>query len=289
MNGRQYSLFEDDRLNLDGAIELSLASLREYGSQYRHWSVAYSGGKDSSATITFIAWAIKNGHVPAPESLTIFYADTRMELPPLQTTAMQVLARMREDGFTTHVVLPEMDNRFFVYMLGYGVPPPSNRFRWCTPKLKIEPMMDRLANTAVSYDFGQMVWKETRKTRKLVYDGFGEDKFLMVTGVRMGESAARDQRIAVSCSKDSGECGQGWFQVATPEAVADTLAPLLHWRVCHVFDWLYEEDISNCVYKIELCTEAQTLTSVVLHVHPEMVELLAPALIDMRGKVEDER
>jgi DNA sulfur modification protein DndC len=72
-------------------------------------------------------------------------------------------------------------------------------------------------------------------------DQVGE-KILMLTGVRLGESAARDQRIAVSCSKDSGECGQGWFQVATPEAIADTLAPLLHWRLCHVYDWLYLDD-----------------------------------------------
>jgi DNA sulfur modification protein DndC len=35
--------------------------------------------------------------------------------------------------------------------------------------------------------------------------------------------------------------GQGWFQVGTPESVADTLAPLLHWRLCHVYDWLYFE------------------------------------------------
>lgn len=66
-------------------------------------------------------------------------------------------------------------------------------------------------------------------------------KLLSITGVRMGESAARDARIAVSCSRDTGECGQGWFQVTSSEAVADTLAPLLHWRLCHVYDWLYLE------------------------------------------------
>jgi DNA sulfur modification protein DndC len=67
-------------------------------------------------------------------------------------------------------------------------------------------------------------------------------KFLSITGVRLGESAKRDQKIAISCNKNSGECGQGWFQTATDEAVADTLAPLLHWRVCHIFDWLYFEN-----------------------------------------------
>lgn len=69
---------------------------------------------------------------------------------------------------------------------------------------------------------------------------YGE-KFLMLTGVRMGESAVRDRRIAMSCSKDSGECGQGWFQVSPPACVADTLAPLLHWRLCHVYNWLYDD------------------------------------------------
>jgi DNA sulfur modification protein DndC len=45
----------------------------------------------------------------------------------------------------------------------------------------------------------------------------------------------------VSCGKNNSECGQGWFQEATPEDVSDTLAPLLHWRLCHVWDWLTDQ------------------------------------------------
>lgn len=213
----QPSFFDGLRLTLFDAINLSVASLNEYGRRYRHWAIAYSGGKDSSATVAFVAWAIRTGLIAPPESLTVLYADTRMELPPLQQGAMSLLRTLAQQGFTTQVVLPKMDDRFFVYMLGRGVPPPKNRFRWCTPQLKIEPMHAALHNL--------------RRER-------GE-KLLMLTGVRLGESAARDQRIALSCSRDSGECGQGWFQVATPDSVADTLAPLLHWRLCHVYDWLY--------------------------------------------------
>lgn len=216
---RNISLFESDRLTLDGAIALSVASLNEYGRRYRHWAIAYSGGKDSTATLAFVLWSLASGRVKQPESLSVLYADTRMELPPLEQAAMRILEQLRGMGYMTQVVLPTMDDRFYVYMLGRGVPPPKNRFRWCTPQLKIEPMHAALA--------------ELRQRT-------GE-KLLMLTGVRLGESAARDQRIAVSCSKDSGECGQGWFQVATPESIADTLAPLLHWRLCHVFDWLYFE------------------------------------------------
>ena len=215
----QQSLFENVRSSLDDSIEMSIASLNAYGQRYKHWAIAYSGGKDSTATVTFVAFCLRNKLVTAPESLIVLYADTRMELPPLQEGAMRLLSELRQQGVDTKIVLPKMEDRFFVYMFGRGVPPPKNRFRWCTPQLKVEPMHNAL------YSLRQQA---------------GE-KLLMLTGVRLGESAVRDARIALSCSKDSGECGQGWFQVATPESVADTLAPLLHWRLCHVYDWLYFE------------------------------------------------
>ena len=176
----------------------------------------------------------------------MLYADTRMELPPLQRTAMRLLEKLRSQGFNTQVVLPEIDKRFYVYMLGYGVPPPKNRFRWCTPQIKVKPMQKALE--ILLGVPGRMVKYQTQVLASAMFDvpippdpPLLPEKILMLTGVRLGESAARDQRIALSCSKDSGECGQGWFQTATDTAVADTLAPLLHWRVCHVYDWLYFE------------------------------------------------
>lgn len=223
MSRQQPSLFEGERMSMHDAIDLSLASLRAYGDRYAHWAIAYSGGKDSSATVSFVTWAIRTGQIPAPQSLTIMYADTRQELPPLQQTAMRFMQALEQNGFSTRVVLPTLDDRFYVYMLGRGVPPPKNRFRWCTPQLKIEPMQNAL---------------QSRRQE------VGE-KFLMLTGVRLGESAARDERIAISCSKDSGECGQGWFQVNPGEAVNDTLAPLLHWRLCFIWDWLYFANTAN--------------------------------------------
>jgi DNA sulfur modification protein DndC len=218
---RTLSLFESDRLSLDRSIELSAESLRHYGSLYKHWAIAFSGGKDSTATVTLVADLLERGLVPRPESVTVLYADTRQELPPLHNAAMALLDKLKERGFDTRVVLPKLDHRYFVYILGRGVPPPSNTFRWCTPKLKVMSMEREL---------------ETLRQER------GE-KFLMLTGVRVGESAARDQRIAMSCSRDGGECGQGWFQQTTSTSVADTLAPLLHWRICHVWDWLVQADV----------------------------------------------
>lgn len=217
MSRDQISLFDDQRLTLEDSIDLTRQSLLAYGVEYRHWAIAYSGGKDSTAAVTVICYLIDTLQIPTPASLTVLYADTRQELPPLHLGAMQMLAELERRGVKTQVVLPKLDDRYFVYMLGRGVPPPNNNtLRWCTPQIKVEPMTAAL--------------KDLR-------DQYGE-KFLMLTGVRVGESAARDSRIALSCGKNGAECGQGWFQETTPASVADTLAPLLHWRVCHVWDWL---------------------------------------------------
>jgi DNA sulfur modification protein DndC len=185
------------RLQMTDSIELSIQSLTAYCAEHDHWGIAWSGGKDSSATLTLIIWMLDTGKIPRPKSLTVFYADTRQELPPL-------------------------DKRFMVYILGRGVPPPNNNtMRWCTRQIKIDPMEQALRDRLDQLD-GQI---------------------LMITGVRQGESAIRDQRIEMSCSKDGAECGQGWYQKVLPNAKGlrgrlATLAPLLHWRVCHVWEWL---------------------------------------------------
>lgn len=217
----QSTLFDSMRLTLDEAIDLTVQSLIAYGQDHEHWAIAWSGGKDSTATLTLILHLIETGRVPKPRTLTVFYADTRMELSPLSIAAEMIIERLRQlSHVTVQVVCAPLDKRYFVYILGRGVPPPSNTFRWCTPNLKVLPMQDALA--ARLDDLGTA---------------------LMITGVRQGESAARDERIAMSCGKDGAECGQGWYQQVVPEAAGikgriATLAPLLHWRVCHIWDWL---------------------------------------------------
>lgn len=260
----QPSLFEGARMTMREAIDLSLASLTYYGAMYKHWCIAYSGGKDSSATVSFVVWAIRNKLVPAPEKLYVLYADTRQELTPLWATADRFLTELRTQGVDARRVVPSLDNRFYVYMLGRGVPPPSNTFRWCTERLKIKPMEDELEQVFNQInDFNDLddvliestegfllaLTGSNKKSAKIALDEALEakkrriesgQKFLQITGVRQGESANRDARIAVSCSTKDGECGQGWFQARPSTHVADTLAPLVHWRQCFVWDWLYE-------------------------------------------------
>lgn len=233
------TLFDGARMQMDEAMELTVASLLAYGTRHRHWAVAWSGGKDSSMVLCLVVHLILTGKVPPPETLTVLYADTRMELLPLAIAASHIRGELAEytgdlaaKGCTlrVEVVTAPMDDRFFVYMLGRGVPPPSNSFRWCTPRIKVEPMARALETLACSLGFGEMIPNPRKGARPLVYRGHGTDKLLVLTGVRMGESAARDERIAMSCGRDGAECGQGWFQETLPDALCDTLAPALHWR-----------------------------------------------------------
>jgi len=220
---RQADLFSGSaRQTVGEAMELTVQSLQAYGPSHRHWAIAWSGGKDSTAVLTLIVALIRGGDLPAPASLSVFLADTRLELLPLWVSALAIMDRLRAIGIRVEVVRAPLDKRFLVYILGRGVPPPNNNtFRWCTRQIKVDPMIAAL------------------EARIAELDG----DVLMITGVRQGESAVRDRRIEMSCGKDGAECGQGWYQQVLPQAAGirgrlATLAPILHWRVCNVWDWL---------------------------------------------------
>jgi DNA sulfur modification protein DndC len=210
------------RLTMEESIELTVQSLQAYGAGHDHWAIAWSGGKDSSATLTLIIHLLNTGRIDRPKSLTVFYADTRQELPPLAIAALAIIEQLRTRGIDIRVVRAALDKRFLVNILGRGVPPPNNStLRWCTRQIKVDPMHDAVV--------------------AMLAESSGT--CLMITGVRQGESAIRDRRIEMSCGKDGAECGQGWYQQVLPNSPGlrgrmGTLAPLLHWRVCHVWDWL---------------------------------------------------
>lgn len=214
------NLFGLEKISVGDCQDLTIQSIKAYAYSHRHWVIAWSGGKDSTATMTLIIYLILSGQIERPESLTVMYADTRLELPPLAISAFSMLAhleKMNLPWLKTKVVAADIDHRFMVYMLGRGVPPPNNKtLRWCTNQIKVVPMQE-----AIAREF------ETRN-----------EKVLTITGVRMGESAIRDGRLSMACTKNGAECGQGWYMNTLDNKVTATIAPIIHWRVCNVWDWL---------------------------------------------------
>lgn len=243
------------RLVYDDAVAFTLASLRAYGATHPHWCIAWSGGKDSTATLTLVIHLIETGQLARPETLTVYYADTRQELTPLALAAAEIMVQLaRFPWIRLRVVTAPLDKRFLPYILGRGVPPPNNNtLRWCTRQIKVDPMaaaieadLAELEAARLDPDSGlprDTVVEGADGTTLVVPQGETGGPVLMITGVRQGESAMRDRRIEMSCSKDGAECGQGWYQKVLPEARGirgriATLAPILHWRVCNVWDWL---------------------------------------------------
>ena len=155
MSRTQHDLFAANavRLLYDDAVEMTLASLQAYGAAHDHWAIAWSGGKDSTATLTLIVHLIEVGRLAPPKSLTVYYADTRMELTPLAIAAADVMERLKRfPWIRMRVVTAPLDRRFLVYILGRGVPPPNNNtLRWCTRQIKIDPMA-----AAIEADLAEM-------------------------------------------------------------------------------------------------------------------------------------
>lgn len=228
MMRRQAGLFARGQADwtIRHAIAQTVDTLAMYGSDHDHWVMAYSGGKDSTTFVTATLALVGSGKVPAPKRITVLRADTRQELPPLWIASDQLLEEMEDYAaehlpgvdFRQRTVAAPIEHRFLPYMLGRGVPPPNNgNFRWCTPKLKIEPMARAIEETK-----GEGGWP------------------LILIGVREGESAARDQRIAMACSADGTECGSGHYYEHADKRGIPKLAPIIAWRDCHVVSWLLE-------------------------------------------------
>jgi DNA sulfur modification protein DndC len=110
------------------------------------WIVGYSGGKDSTAVLQLV-WNAIAALPPHQRTKTvhIISTDTRVENPVISTWVHQSLERIaisaKQQGlpFHPHSLQPEVQDSFWVNLIGKGYPAPRQKFRWCTERLKIHP------------------------------------------------------------------------------------------------------------------------------------------------------
>jgi DNA sulfur modification protein DndC len=146
------------------------------------WIVGYSGGKDSTAVLKLTAQAlskVSTYHKP----VTVVFCDTGVEVPCAAELAQRALRSFAAEcakadmPIKTIAVEPRPQDRFFVKVIGRGYPPPTDKFRWCTDRLRINPVSDLL------------------KRR-------GYRKATVVVGVRADESSARNLTLAENANGD---------------------------------------------------------------------------------------
>jgi len=110
------------------------------------WIIGYSGGKDSTATLQLIWYALsqlEKSNLTQP--IYIISTDTLVENPIVSMWVIQSHMRMKQAAensklpFAPITLKPELKNTFWVNLLGRGYPAPRNKFRWCTERLKIQP------------------------------------------------------------------------------------------------------------------------------------------------------
>ena len=152
-----------------------------YKADRRPWVIGFSGGKDSTVTLQLIWQALAT--IPSDERtkpVHVISSDTLVESPVITAYISGILEKINEAAnrsgmpFSAEMVYPQLEDTFWVNMIGRGYPAPYRRFRWCTDRLKIQPA-NRFIEDKV--------------------DHFGE--VILVLGVRRAESATRAQVMSL--------------------------------------------------------------------------------------------
>src|SRR5205085_2344260 len=134
-------------LGLGKAVKALSDDIRElYLGDAVPWVVGYSGGKDSSAVLQLVWLAIHD--LPKERRTKPIYVittDTLVEQPLVAAWVDTSQAKMKEAGAAQempvipHKLTPEIEDSFWVNLIGKGYPAPRQKFRWCTERLKIRP------------------------------------------------------------------------------------------------------------------------------------------------------
>jgi DNA sulfur modification protein DndC len=146
----------------------------------RPWLVGFSGGKDSTMVASLIFDTVLS--IPPPQRkkpVSILCTDTRVEIPAISEmvettlTRMQKFSQQNDLNIEVNLLRPPPEQSFWVNLIGRGYPPPNRTFRWCTQRLKIDPV-----TVFVNQRLGH--WGEA----------------ILHLGARRGESASRAQTMA---------------------------------------------------------------------------------------------
>ena len=123
------------------------------------WVIAYSGGKDSTLLLQ-VVWEVMC-HLP-PKNIhrrvTVIGNDTLVESPLVIDHLRHSLSHIASSAkslalpISIRITQPNIDQTFWVNVIGRGYIPPTRNFRWCTDRMKIIPTSRLLKDLVNQYD-----------------------------------------------------------------------------------------------------------------------------------------
>ena len=111
------------------------------------WMIGYSGGKDSTAAVQLVWMALsKLPEKMCRKPVIVMNTDTLVESPIVSKWVKTSLEYMKTESKKCGIPIrpvqltPDFDNTFWVNLIGRGYPFPRMKYRWCTDRLKIQPV-----------------------------------------------------------------------------------------------------------------------------------------------------
>jgi DNA sulfur modification protein DndC len=189
---------------------------KNYLNDHRPFCVAYSGGKDSTAVVYLVLQMLKE--VKNQKKIVyILNSNTLAELPPVlehikkSLSSIEKFAQKNNLPIKVIEVVPELKNTLNVQLFGVGMPPPSQTLRWCTDKLKVQPI------------------------DKKIQELFSNGEFISVLGTRNDEGYKRQERIEQRTVKGTD------LKLNDRYPKASNLMPIEHWSTKEVWTYLFEQ------------------------------------------------
>ena len=112
----------------------------------RPWIVGFSGGKDSTMLLQVVWNALKRIEpILLTRQIYVVCNDTLVENPRIVKFINKTLKRIQKEAnlndfpIIVHQTMPNLENTFWVKLIGLGYPAPNKFYRWCTERLKIDP------------------------------------------------------------------------------------------------------------------------------------------------------
>lgn len=123
------------------------------------WVIGFSGGKDSTAILQLIFYALSE--IPPTmlnKEIHVLSNDTLVENPNIVRFIDEQLVRISIAGkkdlyshnpglFSVAKVTPKLEDSFWINLIGKGYPSPNRWFRWCTERMKINPTNEYILKT----------------------------------------------------------------------------------------------------------------------------------------------